>query len=118
MTETNARIVVRKAAPDRPGNTAPQLQLYLGSRVASVTSTVAPQNPYDSDYASLRRAYHKAIVGFRLALTSHVYLFVGVGMAVPDKLLEQGLGQNISTTAAQIQNALGLQTEYGLGWDF
>ena len=121
--ETNLGIVVRKTTPDRqlpnrPRSARPQPELYIGSRIESVTSTVAPQNPYESDYASFLHAYHKAIIGFRLALTSRVYLFVGVGMAVSDDLLEQGLGQNVSITAAQVQNALVMQTEYGLGWDF
>ncbi|MBU4212520.1 MAG: hypothetical protein L6437_15040 [Kiritimatiellae bacterium] len=125
---TNLGIVVRKSAPDRqspdrrlpdrPRNAAPQSKLYFGSRVESVTTAGAPQNPYESNYTSVLRSYHKAIIGFRFALTSRAYLFVGVGMAVPDNLLEQGLGRNVSITAAQIQNALGMQTEYGLGWDF
>ena len=133
LAATNLGVVVRKPAPDRqspdrqssdrqspdrPRNTAPQSKLYFGSRVESVTTTVAPQNPYESNYTSVRRSYHKAIIGFRLALTARAYLFVGVGMAVPDDLIEQGLGQNVNLTAAQIQNALGMQTEYGLGWDF
>jgi len=71
-----------------------------------------------SAYTSVLRSHHKAIIGFRFALTARAYLFVGVGMAVPDNLLEQGLSRNVSITAAQIQNALGMQTEYGLGWDF
>ena len=110
--------VMRPVAQARPRSAAPQSELYFGSRIESVTTTVAPQNPYESNYASVRRAYHKAIIGFRLALTSRAYLFVGVGMAVPDDLLEQGQGQSVSITAAQIQNALVMQTEYGLGWDF
>ena len=133
LAATNSPVIVRKTAPDRqlpdrqssdrqssdrPRNAAPQSKLYFGSRVESVTTAVAPQNPYESNYVSVRRSYHKAIIGFRLALTARTYLFVGVGMAVPDNLLEQGLGQNVSITAAQIQNALGMQTEYGLGWDF
>lgn len=123
LAATNLPAVMRKTAPDRqlpdrPRNAAPQSKLYFGSRVESVTTAVAPQNPYASNYTSVLRSYHKAIIGFRLALTAHAYLFVGVGMAVPDNLLEQGLGRNVSVTAAQIQNALGMQTEYGLGWDF
>ena len=96
----------------------PQPELYFGSRIESVTTAVAPQNPYESNYASALHSYHKAIIGFRLALTARAYLFVGVGMAVPDDILEQGWGQNVGFTAAQIQNALVMQTEYGLGWDF
>ena len=133
LAATNLPAVVRKTAPDRqlsdrqspnrqlpdrPRNATPQSKLYFGSRVENVTTVVAPQNPYESNYASVLRSYHKAIIGFRLALTSHTYLFIGVGMAVSDNLLEQGLGQNLSITTAQIQNALGMQTEYGLGWDF
>jgi len=123
LAATNFLGVVRKTAPDRqlpdrPRNAAPQSKLYFGSRVESVTTVVAPQNPYASNYTSVLRSYHKAIIGFRFALTARTYLFVGVGMAVSDDLLEQGLGQNVNLTAAQIQNALGMQTEYGLGWDF
>ena len=121
--ETNLPVIVRKAAPDRqspdrPRNDAPQAKLYFGSRLESVTSTVAPQNPYESDYASFLHAYHKAIIGFRLALTSRTYLFVGVGMAIPDELLDQWWVRNTSFTATQLQDVLVMQTEYGLGWDF
>lgn len=125
---TNLPVVVRKMPPawqlpdrqlpDRPRNAALQAKLYFGSRVEHVTATMAPQNPYESNYASVLHSYHKAIIGFRLALTARAYLFVGVGMAVSDALLEHGLGQNISIPAVQIQNALGMQTEYGLAWNF
>lgn len=128
LAATNLPIVVRKMAPARqspvwqsPGrlrNTAPQSELYFGSRLESVTSEVVPQNPYESNYASAQHSYRKVIIGFRLALTTRAYLFVGVGMTIPDDLLEQGLSQNVSITTAQIQNALGMQTEYGLAWDF
>ncbi|MFH1970081.1 MAG: hypothetical protein ABIJ53_07150 [Verrucomicrobiota bacterium] len=123
LAVTNLGIVVRKTAPDRqspdrPRNTAPQAKLYFGSRFEPVTTTVVPQNPYASNYTNVLHPYHKAIIGFRFALTSRTYLFVGVGMAVPADLLEQGLGQNGSIAAVQIQNALSMQTEYGLGWDF
>lgn len=128
LAATNLPVVVRKTAPDRqlpvrqlsnrPRNATPQSKLYFGSRVESVTTAVAPQNPYELNYTSVLHSYHKAVIGFRLALTARAYLFVGVGMAVSDDLLEQGLGQNVSLTSAQIQNALGMQTEYGLGWDF
>ncbi|MCX6991963.1 MAG: hypothetical protein NT011_02350 [Kiritimatiellaeota bacterium] len=128
LAATNLPVVVRKTVsirqspdqqlPSRSRNTTPQSKFYFGSRVESVTTVVAPQNPYEPNYTSVLRSYHKAIIGFRLALTARAYLFVGVGMAVADDLLERGLGQNISITAAQIQNALGMQTEYGLGWDF
>ncbi|MBU1736410.1 MAG: hypothetical protein KKC28_01645 [Verrucomicrobia bacterium] len=116
-------VVVRKTAPNRqspnrPRDVTPQSELYFGSRVASVTTAVVPQNPYESNYTSVLHSYHKAIVGFRFALTSRAYLFVGVGMAVSDDLLEQRWSQNVNITAAQIQNALSMQTEYGLGWDF
>ena len=122
-TTTNLPVIVRKTAPYRqfpaqPQSAPPQSELYVGSRVKSITSTLKPQNPYESDYASLLHAYHKAIVGFRLALTSRVYLFVGVGLAVPNDLLKQGWGQDVSITTDQIRNALVMQTEYGLGWDF
>ena len=113
-----ARQLPDRQSPGRPRNVAPQSQLYFGSRVESVTTAVAPQNPYEPNYMSVLHSYHKAIIGFRFALTSRAYLFVGVGMAVSDDLLEQGLGQNVSITAAQIQDALGMQTEYGLGWEF
>lgn len=126
--ETNLVIVVRKAAPDRqspdrqlpvrPRNAAPQAKLYFGSRVESLTTAVAPQNPYESNYASVLHSHHKAIIGFRLALIARAYLFVGVGMAIPDDILKQGWGQNVSATSSQIQNALVMQTEYGLGWEF
>ena len=123
LAATNLSVVVRKTAPDRqlPGrlqNIAPQAKLYFGSRVESVTTSAAPQNPYEPNYASTLHSYHKAIIGFRFALTSHAYLFVGVGMAIPDDVLEQGLSRNVNIAAAQIQNALSMQTEYGLGWDF
>ena len=118
LAATNLPVVVRKMAPDRPRNAAPQSKLYFGSRVESVTTAVAPQNLYESNYMNVLRSYHKAIIGFRFALTSRAYLFVGVGMAVSDDLLKQGVGQNVSIPAAQIQNALGMQTEYGLGLDF
>jgi len=118
LAVTNLPVVVRKTVPVRPRNAAPQSKLYFGSRVEPVTTAVVPQNPYDSNYASVLHSYHKAVVGFRFALTSRVYMFVGVGMAVSDDLLKQGLGRNVSISADQIQNALGMQTEYGLGWDF
>ena len=118
LAVTNLPVVVRKTAPGRPQNAAPQAQLYFGSRVEPVTTAVAPQSPYASSYTSVLHSYHKAIIGFRFALTARAYLFVGVGMAVSDDLLEQGLGPNVNITAAQIQNALSMQTEYGLGWDF
>jgi hypothetical protein len=128
LAATNFGIVVRKTeqdrqspvlqSPDRPQNTVPQSKFYFGSRVEPVTTAVAPQNPYAPNYTSVLRSYHKAIIGFRFALTARAYLFVGVGMAVSDGLLEQGLGQNVNITAAQIQNALSMQTEYGLCWDF
>jgi len=133
LAATNLPVVVRKTElvrqwpdrlwpdrplPTRPRNAVPQPKLYFGSRVESVKTVVAPQNPYESNYTSVLHSYHKAVVGFRLALTARTYLFVGVGMAVSDDLLEQGLGQNIGATTAQIQNALAMQTEYGLGWDF
>lgn len=123
LASTNLAVVVRKAPPDqplpgRPRNAAPQAKLYFGSRVESVTTAVAPQNPFESNYTSALHSYHKAIIGFRIALTAHAYVFVGVGMAVSDNLLEQGFGPNGGITAAQIQNALAMQTEYGLGWDF
>ena len=102
----------------RPPHAAPQSKIYFGSRIEPVATAAAPQNPYEANYTSVLRSYYKAIIGFRLALTARAYLFIGVGMAVPGDLLEQGLGQNISITAAQIQDALGMQTEYGLGWDF
>ena len=128
LTATNSGIVVRKTVQDRqspdrqspsqPRNATPQSKLYFGSRVKYVSTAVVPQNTYASNYASVRHSYHKTVIGFRLALTSRTYFFVGVGMVVSDDLLEQGLGPNISITAAQIQNALGMQTEYGLGWNF
>ena len=133
LTATNSGIVVRKTVQDRqspdrqspgrqspsqPRNAEPHSKLYFGSRVKYVSTAVVPQNTYASNYASVRHSYHKTVIGFRLALTSRTYFFVGVGMVVSDDLLEQGLGPNISITAAQIQNALGMQTEYGLGWNF
>ena len=123
LAVTNFGVVMRKTAPDRqspdwPRKAAPQSKLYFGSRVESVTTVVVPRNPYASNYTSVLRSYHKAVIGFRFALTARAYLFVGVGMAVSDDFLEQRLGQNVSITTAQIQNALGMQTEYGLGWDF
>lgn len=93
-------------------------QLYFGPRVAPVTSSVALQDPYTSPYSTSANSYHKAIVGFRFGLNSRTYLFIGIGMAVSDNLLEQALATNTRISAAQIQNGLGMQTEYGFGWDF
>jgi hypothetical protein len=118
LVETNSSIVVHKTVQDRPQSATQQPELYFGSRIKSVTTTAAPQSPLDSNYANVLHSYHTTIIGFRLTLTSHAYLFVGVGLGIPDDLLEQGLGQNLSTATIRIQNSLVMQTEYGLGWKF
>lgn len=111
-------VIVRKATGNSTRNAGLHTDFYFGSQLESMTSTVAPQDPDAAAYAARRNAYTKAIIGFRLTLMAHTYLFVGVGVAMPDTLLEQWWTQNSGISASQFQDALIMQTEYGFGWDF
>ncbi len=108
------RARTRALPASRPAATA---AWYLGSRLEPVAADPRPSGPAATD-PEAPKIYYRMILGFRLALSARCYLFVGAGVVLPDAALEPWWTQPSRMTAQQVQNALAMQTEYGLGWEF